>query len=310
MKICFFGLGSIGKRHIKNLTQLLSESGENFQIDAFRSSGSIVEEEIGRLLTTEYYHMDDLPDDYDIIFVTNPTGLHYQTIESCIDKTRHMFIEKPIFDSLKYRIEDLDLKEGSVYYVACPLRYTKTIRWLKDYIQDKKVYAARVICSSYLPDWRPATDYRKSYSARKELGGGVSIDLIHEWDYVAHLFGMPESVGCFKGTYSDLEITSDDVAVYLGQYKDKLVSMHLDYFGRAPRRNIELFLENDVLVCDLFNNKAEFLYSKKNISLSEGTDDYQRTELGHFLDIIDGKCENSNDISKALKVLSITKGEF
>ena len=79
------------------------------------------------------------------------------------------------------------------------------MRWLRT--------SARVICSSYLPDWRPGVDYRTVYSAHKALGGGVTIDLIHEWDYLVDLFGVPQKLYNFKGTYSDLEIDSDDLSV-------------------------------------------------------------------------------------------------
>ena len=60
------------------------------------------------------------------------------------------------------------------------------------------VYSARVLCSSYLPGWRPGVDYRTVYSAHKDMGGGVTIDLIHEWDYLVELFGKPEKMYNFK----------------------------------------------------------------------------------------------------------------
>ncbi|WP_298654045.1 Gfo/Idh/MocA family oxidoreductase, partial [uncultured Proteiniphilum sp.] len=61
------------------------------------------------------------------------------------------------------------------------------------------------------PDWRPNTDYKKSYSAKKEEGGGVSIDLIHEWDYLIYLFGFPQEVYNLQGKFSHLDINSEDL---------------------------------------------------------------------------------------------------
>ena len=69
---------------------------------------------------------------------------------------------------------------------------------LKDRLPGLHPYCARVICSSYLPDWRPGVDYRTVYSAHKAMGGGVTIDLIHEWDYLVELFGVPEQLYNFK----------------------------------------------------------------------------------------------------------------
>ena len=112
---------------------------------------------------------------------------------------------------------------------------------LKDLLPTLHPYCARVICSSYLPDWRPGVDYRTVYSAHKALGGGVTIDLIHEWDYLVDLFGVPQQLYNFKGTYSDLEIDSDDLSVYIAKYPTLLAEVHLDYFGRGYRRSSSNF---------------------------------------------------------------------
>lgn len=310
MKICIVGLGSIGKRHIKNLTSILTERNVGFQIDALRSQRKPIEEGIRKFISIEYYEVQELPNDYDIIFLTNPTSQHYDAMKKLASKTKHMFIEKPVFDYCNYNLQEIDFQESGIYYVACPLRYTRVIQWLKEFIEKNKVYAARAICSTYLPEWRPTTDYRNNYSAKKEFGGGVSMDLIHEWDYMTYLFGEPDKVHNFSGTYSDLEIDSDDVSIYIGKFKDKLISLHLDYFGRFPKRDIELYTEKDVVVGDLINNQVKFLNAGRVIDLSENRDDYQILELKYFLNVIEGRCSNTNDIKTALKVLSIAKGAY
>ncbi len=68
------------------------------------------------------------------------------------------------------------------------------------------------------------------------MGGGVSIDLIHELDYLCYLFGLPQRVRLEKGKYSSLEIDSDDLALYQLAYPDKLAQIYLDYFGVSARR--------------------------------------------------------------------------
>ena len=88
------------------------------------------------------------------------------------------------------------------------------------------------------------------YSAHKDMGGGVTIDLIHEWDYLVELFGKPEKMYNFKGTYSHLEIDSDDLSVYIAQYPTLLCEVHLDYFGREYRRSIELLCKNGTVTAD------------------------------------------------------------
>ena len=147
-----------------------------------------------------------------------------------------------------------------------------------------------------------------SYQDR-ELGGGVGIDLIHEWDYLCYLFGRPNRVYTLSGTYSDLEVTSDDLAVYIGQYDRLLVSLHLDYFGRCDRREVELYLPDDVVVGDLIRNEVRFLKSGETVALPESRDDYQKREIACFLDMLEGRQENHNPLALAVDVLKITRGE-
>jgi predicted dehydrogenase len=307
MKICMVGLGSIGKRHLENLYSVLLERNIRFYIDALRSQEKIIPD-ISGLLYKEYYSYDDLPDDYDVAFITNPSNLHYDTIQKMIPKSRHLFIEKPIFSSVNYDISQLGLRKGSIYYVACPLRYSRVIKYLKDFVVENSIYAARSLCSSYLPDWRPGSDYRQCYSAKAEEGGGVRFDLVHEWDYLQYLFGLPISIAEYHGTYSDLEITSDDTAIYIAQYKDKLISLHLDYYGRVSRRDIELYLKDDVVIGDLINKKIRFLKSEEVISLPQERDDMQKDEIKQFFNIIEGHSKNNNDIYAAYRILNLALG--
>ena len=305
-KVCFIGLGSIAIRHIKNLKDIF---GEKIEIDVLRSGkGRTTDDALQSLIGHVYYDYACLPRDYDIIFITNPTRLHYITLLKVQDNARHFFIEKPVFETGEEDIDVLKLKEGSVYYVACPLRYTNVIQYLKQNIDFNEVYSIRCISSSYLPDWRPGTDYRDSYSAKKELGGGVSIDLIHEWDYISYLFGYPECVHSFIGHKSNLEIDSDDLAVYIAKYPNKYVELHLDYLGRKAIRKIELFTQDDSIEADLIEQKVVYRKEGRVVDLNEDRNSYQKKELSHFFDILDGKCVNDNTIERASRVLRLTKG--
>ena len=128
-----------------------------------------------------YYSYNAVPADYDVIFVTNPTFLHFEAIQQLAGKTKHMFIEKPVFNRTDINLETLGLKTDGIYYVACPLRYTDVIQFIKNEIDLNSVLRwsyVQAICRSGTDQ-----DYRYTYSAHKEQGGGVSIDLIHEWDY-------------------------------------------------------------------------------------------------------------------------------
>lgn len=306
MRIAFWGLGSIAKRHIRNVYSILQQREVIPQIDVFRHSERKIEEtDLNEIISNVYPESEITDKYYDMIFITNPTSQHFEAIKKCVPYTNHMFIEKPVFESWNKDIRELRLKDKSVYYVACPLRYTSVIRYIKKHVDLEKVFSVRAISSSYLPEWRPGTDYRKAYSAHKSLGGGVAVDLIHEWDYLTDLFDMPEEVLYTGGKYSDLEIDSDDLAVYMGIYRNRVIELHLDYFGRKTVRELTLYTSDDVIVGDLLNGSIKYLKAGKVIDLHEDRDTFQKRELLHFLNIVEGKTENDSTIDRAVQILKI-----
>lgn len=307
IRVLFVGLGSIGQRHFRNLADVLCEQGETFQFDAVRSTTRALPEDIESRLGKQYGSWEEVSDDYDLLFISNPTALHYETLYHLGNKAKKIFIEKPVFHESLLDIKPLALENEKVYYVACPMRYMKIIRFLREYLKGKSVYSVRAMCSSYLPEWRPGQDYRRSYSARRAEGGGVAIDLIHEWDYLIYLFGFPLHTAGYAKHVSVLDIDSDDVAVYIGQYADKLVSVYLDYFGRKTRRELEVYLKDDVLLADFIAGEIRWLQSGAIKSFFGGRDDYQKEELRYFLQLSAQNAEDSG-IHHALRVLRIAEG--
>lgn len=310
LKICFIGIGSIAKRHIKNLMKIADSSNTDIVIDAVCRGGKRRKESVFESIRKVSENIDDLNEIYDAVFITNPTQYHVDTLKEVTPYGKNFFIEKPIVSLDK--IEDAERyieKKDSVYYVACPLRYNAVIQYIKNIIKKDKIISVRSISSSYLPEWRPDQDYRETYSAHKSLGGGVSIDLIHEWDYLTYLFGFPDMVKCMKGKKSNLEIDSEDYAIYIAEYVDKIVEVHLDYFGRKPIREIVLITDNDTIIGDILGNKVQFLKSGKTVEFNEKRDDFQIRELKHFLRMIEEK-QYSSDIRYAVRVLRLTQGDL
>lgn len=308
LRVCFVGVGSIATRHIRNLTDVCANSGILVTIDALRSSQHNLCVGIAELLSDVFYDENELPGDYDVIFITNPTDFHIDTLKKVHNKAKHFFIEKPItsYKNLE-SVLGVQYREESIYYVACPLRYTNVIQYLKNNINLKEVISARCISSSYLPEWRPGIDYRDTYSAHKDLGGGVSIDLIHEWDYIQYLFGKPDSIVYVAGKKSNLEIDCEDYALYIADYKDKVVELHLDYFGRKTIREVMFVMNNDTVIGDLVHSKITFLKSGKTIDLSEERNDFQKKEIKYFLDLINEN-KGKNFAFEAYNTMNYTQG--
>lgn len=308
LKVCFVGIGSIAKRHIRNITDVCNEKGINLYIDAYRHyNASEALCGVDRVVVKR----EELNDSYDAIFITNPTDLHLKTLGDLHNKSNYFFIEKPLVSLGQIELaKHFTLRENAFYYVACPLRYSSVIQYIKNNIDKNCIKSVRCISSSYLPDWRPEVDYRLSYSAHREMGGGVDIDLIHEWDYITYLFGWPEEILYILGKKSDLEIDSKDLAIYIADYSSLSVEIHLDYFGRYPIRKIELFTSDDTIVGDLIQNNIRFLKENKVIEFQEGRDHYQKRELRHFLKQVTDNTIDSHNYYNALRVLGLSQGEI
>ena len=304
IKICFFGMGSIGKRHLKNLVKILKERKIEFEIDVIKRKKKI-NDEVKDYIHNIYKADEFKPNFYDIVFIVNDTSVHIETLKLMKDYSNNFFIEKPL--SINLNGFELDDYKDKNIYVACPMRYSNVMDYLKKNMNFTKVYSVRAICSTYLPDWRPTIDYRDNYSAKKELGGGVTLDLIHEWDYLTYLLGFPEKIYNLNKKVSHLEINSDDLSIYIAEYRDKLVEVHLDYFGRIPTRKIEIFLKEGTVIGDFIKNTV-ILENSSEVDLSDSVDEYIK-EMNNFLDIIFNGKDNFNDLKHAYKVLKLIKGE-
>lgn len=307
-RIAFCGLGSIAKRHLKNVCTFLDEREEDYEIDLYRSSLKPLPEDIQPLVAKEHLFSESILKAYDVVFVTNPTSMHYKTLKKFKNHTKSFFIEKPVFDSsdidesIFEELKDIDC------YVACPLRYNPVLQYVKEQINMNEVFAARAISSSYLPDWRPGQDYRQCYSAHRNMGGGVGIDLIHEWDYLTNLFGMPDKCYSIQDKISNLEIDSDDIAIYIAKVGNKTIELHLDYFGRKATRILELYTADDTIKCDILSGFVTYQKKGECIVMDADRNAFQMLEIEHFFDIIDHKIPNDSTAEHAFAVLKLAKG--
>lgn len=303
--IAFVGMGSIGKRHLGNVCKFVKEQGDTCTIDLYRSSMlRALPAEITELVANQYLCSDEMANHYDMVFITNPTSMHKQTIEHFRGHADAFFIEKPVFDSvLDYVVAFDDVPS----YVACPLRYNSVLQYVKQNIDLSKVISVRAMSSSYLPDWRHGQDYRQTYSAHADMGGGVDIDLIHEWDYLTWIFGMPTQSLGIAGKYSNLEIDSNDTAIYIAKSDKMTFELHLDYYGRKTQRTLDIFTHDDTIHCDIVAGTITYMKEGKTLSFNSERNAFQMAEIKHFFDIIEGRIENDSNVKHANNVLKLTK---
>ncbi len=303
MKALFVGVGSIGTRHIIDFYQECLKHNDTPIIHVLRRKTGELDLRLYEIISKQY---TSIQENYDVIFITNPTFLHYNSLNMVKDNAKFFFIEKPLFDRLDYDYRTLGINEKNAY-VAAPMRHTRIYARLMEILQHKRVYSARIICSSYLPDWRPNIDYRNNYSAIKQMGGGVSLDLIHELDYAVGLFGFPKKVYRINGTYSELEISSDDLSAYILEYKDMLCEVHLDYFGMEYRRSCEVFTNEGTYVAD-FAREIIVMPNKEIVDCKDMPDGEFKHEMEYFYNFMKGSANIVNSPEHAYDVLKVAIG--
>jgi len=309
--IAFVGMGSIGKRHLNNVCQLLSSRGDTYSIDLYRNSLSReLPSEIVALVANQYLYGNPIQRDYDMVFITNPTSMHLETALRFREHTKACFIEKPVFSSDNVEATSVTILDEIPSYVACPLRYNPVLQYVKKNINVSEVISVRAMSSSYLPDWRPGQEYRQTYSAHADMGGGVDIDLIHEWDYLTWIFGMPTECLGISGKYSSLEIDSNDTALYIAHNNSMTFEVHLDYFGRKTQRTLDIFTVDDTIHCDIVAGTITYLKDGKTLTFNSERNTFQMDEIRHFFDIVEGRVPNDSNVTHGLKVLKLAKSKI
>ena len=283
MKIIFFGLGSIGQRHARIL---LKRKG--YELFAFRtglSDAPPVDFPIGNL--TSWDEIDALKPD--IAFITNPTALHIPTAIACAKRGMALFIEKPLGSST----EDLDellsvVKHKKVSsYVAYLLRFSPVILKIKELIDAERFLHMQIEAGSFFPSWRPGRDHFKSYSASKELGGGILLDLSHELDYVHFLLGGIEHIEGQCGRKSNVTVDSDDYADMLVSAVKGTANIHLSYFSHMNQRSIKVDLVGQTIMADLLTGTVQ-CYKNKTLAqefhFESSADLLMEKQMDYFFD--------------------------
>jgi len=165
---------------------------------------------------------------------------------------------------------------------------------------------------SYLPEWRPGTDYRDNYAAREETGGGCILDCIHEIDLTRWYLGDVHEVFCMADHLSSLEIRTEDVAALMCRHASGALSeIHLDYVQRSYERGCHIVGEQGTVTWD-FNNPEVRLFeaaTKQWTAFSHPANwDLNQMyvdEMQHFVDCLRDGQRTMLPISEAVSVMQI-----
>lgn len=225
------GQGSIGRRH----AGVLSELGCRVRTwdPAHDRTGS----EAGA---------EDALAGADVAVVASPSIHHREQIALALDHGCHVLVEKPPATTAEGLLELATRAEAErrVVAVAFNLRFHPGPEAVADIIRSGGIgrpLTAQVAFGSYLPDWRPGTDYRESYSARAELGGGILLDAIHELDYAGWVLGPAVDVDARLARVSELELDVEDTAILTSRHSSGALStITLDFLDRVYHRGCRI----------------------------------------------------------------------
>ena len=312
MKILIMGLGGIGQRHLRNLRKL---RGDDLEILAYdpRPDPPVLTDQLnveeGASLDRKY-NLNIFPDIEQALaqkpqaaFVCNPTSLHIPAAIRAARAGCALFIEKPLSHNLIQVDELIDLVENRnlAAVVGYQMRFHPCLQRLHELVLEKKVgqiLSVRAEVGEYLPGWHTYEDYRQGYAARQDLGGGVILSQIHEFDYLYWLLGMPRRIFALGGHLSNLEVDVEDTADILMECemngRPVPISLHQDYLQNPSKRSCEIVGEAGKILVDIRALTVEVFDGQGNSVETSSYKDFQRNqlfldELNYFLDGLQGK---------------------
>lgn len=288
------GGGSIGKRHARNLQNLGVEVAVT---DPDPESREEVTAELGVSTFTDISAALDAVSP-DFVVVCAPSRFHIDLATKAANAGCHLFIEKPLSHEMAgvANLTELVAEQNLVSLVGCNLRFQPEIRKIHELLQNDvigPVVAARIEGGSYLPEWFPDSDYRESYSAREDLGGGVILDYIHEINYARWFFGEFETVSAMAGQRTQLDIETNDVAGIIAEGHDGTIcEFHLDYIQREYSRSAHIIGEQGTIRWSWGDERVEWYVAPDDMreSFERPTDwetnDMYLEEMDHFLSCV------------------------
>ena len=313
MKALVVGGGSIGSRHLRNLNKLGIEMLGVVDPDASRRDAIAAEIPVTKFSRLQE-GLDWAPN---FVVVATPTHLHAAQTLEVVRAGLPVFVEKPLSHTAAgvSEIADVVEKKKLVSMVGCNMRFHPGPAKVKKLIEEGqvgKILFARVHTGSYLPEWRPNTDYRTNYAARVETGGGCILDCIHEIDLTRWYLGEVQSVFCWAGHLSSLEIETEDVAIMVCRHASGAMSeIHLDYVQRTYERGCQIVGELGSIFWD-FNAGAVRSYSaagKEWVTYPQPetwqVNQMYVDEMKHFLDCMEQKRATTLPIPEAARLMRV-----
>jgi predicted dehydrogenase len=328
MKFLIAGLGSIGRRHFRNLIAL----GENDVILLRTRKATLPDDELADYPVETGLHEALKKHKPDAVIISNPTAFHLDVAIPAAEMGCAILLEKPISHSMDGldSLEDAIRKSGSKVLVAFQFRFHPGMIRAKQLIEEGeigRIVSAHVHFGEYLPAWHPWEDYRKGYAARADLGGGVVLTQCHSLDYLPWLVGKVASVWGFTGKLSDLEVDVEDTAKIGLRFADgALGSLHLDYSRQPPVHTFDIAGTKGTLKWDLADGATRIYMANssptgRGMPERQGEGDWEvytlpaewernimfMEQMKHFIAVVRGDTEPSCTLEDGIRVQQLVE---
>lgn len=307
-KVAVIGLGSIAERHRKNLRLLFP----NAEILSMSASGRYVPdppENADSLLLTIDELINEKPN---LVIDASPSSKHCYYSGKIIDSSIDCLIEKPVASTLS-QCESLllsDARSSSQITVGYCLRYLTSTNRMKSYIDEEcfgRIHSIYISTGQYLPDWRPNKNYLDSVSSKKELGGGVLLELSHEIDLLMYLFGRVRPKYANLKSSEELSLTVEDIAdVVFETENGDSIFLHLDFLQRSSQREFIFITEKGRVIWDLLKNSIEcFSHKGRKVLFDDPYFDKNQMYILMLKDCVQGGSNRTCSLQEAVKVVEV-----
>ena len=312
MRIAILGCGSIGRRHMRNLITL--GCTDLLPYDPAPATAEIIEKEFALSCCRE---LDEVwsrrPE---VAFVTCPTSGHLSLALEAARRGCDLFIEKPLSHSL----ENVDLLSSEVnrrqriVMVGCNMRVHPGPAAIKRCLYERvvgEVLASRIQSGSYLPDWRPGTDYHQSYSASAAQGGGAILDCIHEIDLALWYFGPGDVVGAASLQAGNIGLAVEGLAEILIRHDCGVITnVHLNFVQRDYRRSCQVIGSDGTIYWDFQEPEVKYYHSTNGWNVRRQPAEWALNqmyvdEVAYFLSCVRRRDQTVNGLDSALATLRV-----
>lgn len=318
MKFLIIGLGSMGKRRIRNLQYLKEKDIIGFDLRKDRR-----DEASDKYGIATFGDIDKaMSENPDAMIISTPPNHHIEYELLAAKNNKHFFCEAGIFTDKVDELIRLCKGKKIVAAPSCTMRFEFSVKKIKELVDAKKIgkiVALTYHMGQYLPDWHPWEKMTDFYAGQRETSAAREM-VPFELEWITWIFGGIKEISCIRGKISNLEVDIDDVYQLIVQFKNHIIgNILIEIVSRKPLRVFRVIGEEGTIEWDWLAESVNLYEAKtKNTMIFKEEKGFKEKgylskenkyidELNHFLNAIRGKEKYMHTLEEDLNVLKLLK---